>query len=113
MEFCVAYITCESEKEALSIGRVLVQKRLAACVNVLGGMKSVYWWENDVQTSQEVVLLAKTTRPRMAALIEEVKALHSYDTPCVIALPVIDGSPDYFNWLRDSLEATKSIETRK
>lgn len=94
------YVTCESEEQAASIGKALVGERLVACVNILGGMKSLYWWDGGVQSGEEVVLIAKTTETKVETVTERVKALHSYDVPCVVALPITGGNPDFLEWIR-------------
>ena len=94
------YMTTGSKDEAERIGRALVEERLAACVNIIEGMRSMYWWEGAVQEEAETVLIAKTTAERVAALTERVKALHAYDTPCVIALPIEGGNQDFLAWIQ-------------
>ena len=94
------YITAGSRGEAETIGRTLVEERLAACVNILGGMTAIYRWEGAVETAEEVAFIAKTRAALVAALAARVKALHSYDVPCVVALPAGPGNPDYLDWLR-------------
>ena len=101
MRFNSVYITTESRDEALAIGKALVEERLAACANVLGGMRSIYWWEGKVQEEGEAVLIVKTRAELVDRLIERVKALHSYDCPCVVALPIEAGNPAYLDWLAD------------
>lgn len=93
------YVTCENRDEALTIGRALVEERLAACANVIGGMTSVFWWEGSVQTGDETVLIAKTTDGKMSQLTDRVIALHGYDCPCVVALPIIGGHADFLDWV--------------
>jgi len=93
------YMTCENETEAENIGTVLVERRLAACVNILGGMKSMYWWDGKVQKAQEVVLIAKTREELVDELTEAVKGVHSYDVPCVAVLPIVGGNPDFLKWI--------------
>jgi len=99
MDNRMVYITASSPEEAERIGRALVQERLAACVNLLEGMRSLYWWEGAVQEGREVVLIAKTTEARAPALIARVKALHSYTCPCVVTLPLLEGNPDFMEWI--------------
>jgi periplasmic divalent cation tolerance protein len=99
------YITASSASEAETIGRKLVEGRLAACANVLPGMRSFYWWQGRVETSEEAVLVCKTSTACVDALIEAVKNAHSYEIPCVVTLPLLEGNPEYANWLRDSLSA--------
>ncbi len=93
------YITTDSTDEAQRIGRALVEERLAACVNILGGMKSLYWWEGEVSEGDETVLIAKTRSSLVDDLIERVKALHSYSCPCAISVPLESGNPDYLAWI--------------
>ncbi|MGQ9370189.1 divalent-cation tolerance protein CutA [Azospirillum sp. ST 5-10] len=94
------YMTAGSRAEAETIGRALVEERLAACVNLLGSMTSIYRWEGAVETAEEVAFVAKTTAGLFDRLAERVRALHSYEVPCVVALPVDLGSPAYLAWLR-------------
>lgn len=103
-ELILAYITTKDRAEALAIGRALVEQKLAACVNVWDGMESLYWWEGKIDSSKEAVLIAKTTASHLAALTRVVKAMHSYDVPCVLELRVgAGGNPDYLKWLRDNV----------
>lgn len=99
MTASMIYVTCASEAEAGRIGRTLVEERLAACANIIPSMRSLYWWEGAVQQGNEVVLIAKTQAEQVAPLTARVKALHSYDVPCVVALPLVAGNPDYFAWI--------------
>lgn len=93
------YITVRNKSEALSIGNELVAQRLAACVNIIDQMQSIYRWEGELQFDKEAVLIAKTTESKMPALIENVKANHSYDCPCVVSLPVAAGNPAFLEWV--------------
>ena len=93
------YITARDGDEARRIGRELVESRLAACVNIIDGMNSMYWWEGKVQDDREAVLIAKTREALVPELIAKVKALHSYTCPCVVALPVANGNPDFLKWI--------------
>jgi len=103
MEIVFVYMTTSSDQEAKMIGKQLVEKRLAACVNILPQMESFYWWEGKVDNSNECVLIAKTTKARVQSLTAVVKALHSYDCPCVVTLPIDQGNPDYMNWLKENV----------
>lgn len=93
------YMTAGSAEEARSIGRALVDERLAACVNLIDGMRSIYRWNDAIQEDGETVLIAKTRDDLVDALTERVKALHSYDCPCVVALPMIGGNPGFLDWI--------------
>jgi periplasmic divalent cation tolerance protein len=77
-----------------------VESRLAACVNILDNMQSIYRWEEEIQQDTEVVLIAKTTDSLISELIEKVIALHSYDCPCIVSLPISDGYPPFLDWIR-------------
>lgn len=103
MSFYMAYITAKDKAEAYTIGKVLVGKKLAACVNILDGMQSLYWWEGKLEESREAVLIAKTTEEKVEALISTVKQLHSYEVPCVVTYRIADGNPDYLKWLGESV----------
>jgi periplasmic divalent cation tolerance protein len=95
--FC--YVTAGSRDEALSIGRTVVQERLAACANVVDGMTSIYWWQGALEQAVEAMLILKTRAELVERLIERIRQLHSYDCPCVVALPVAAGNPDYLDWI--------------
>lgn len=99
----VVLVNCSSLEEAGKIGRQLVAKRLAACVNLVPGVRSWYWWEGKVVEDNEVMVMIKTSRERVADLEKEVVRLHSYAVPEVIALQVVDGSQNYLNWIDSSL----------
>lgn len=94
-----AYITTGNLEEGERIGRALVEEGLAACTNLLPGMRSIYRWKGAVEQAEEVVLIAKTRADRFDSLAARVRALHSYDTPCVVALPVTAGSAPYLRWI--------------
>jgi periplasmic divalent cation tolerance protein len=93
------YMTAGSREEARKIGQKLVTSKLAACVNILDNMNSVYMWQGEIQEDTEVVLIAKTTRAKVPQLIEKVKSLHSYDCPCIVSLPVLDGHRPFLDWI--------------
>lgn len=101
----VVLSTCASTEEAERIARQLVQTRLAACVNVLPAMRSIYRWNGVVEDAEEVLLVIKSSRPLFDELRSEITRLHSYQTPEVIALPVVDGAEPYLNWLGHELRA--------
>lgn len=99
MAACFCYMTVGSREEGLRIGRALVEERLAACANLLDGMTSIYRWEGAIEEEAEVVLIAKTRTELVPRLVERVKALHSYDVPCVVTLPIADGNPAFLEWI--------------
>jgi periplasmic divalent cation tolerance protein len=100
----VVLITAPSEEEASGIAKKLVEARLAACVNIIKNVRSIYRWQGRIEDDAEVLMVVKTRKDLMEKLTEEVKVLHSYDVPEVIALPIICGSEDYLEWLNDSTQ---------
>jgi periplasmic divalent cation tolerance protein len=95
----VVLITAGSQEEAEEIAQALVGELLAACVNVIPGVTSVYRWEGAVQTDQEWLLVAKTTSAVLDELVQRVQTLHSYDVPETVALPIVGGSEPYLRWI--------------
>jgi periplasmic divalent cation tolerance protein len=100
--FLVVLVTCPGRKVGETIGHTLVQERLAACVNVVPNLTSIYRWEENVRQQGEVLLIIKTRRIRLPALIRRVRILHPYTVPEIVALPLVGGSAPYLAWLRDS-----------
>jgi periplasmic divalent cation tolerance protein len=99
----VVLCTCASEEEAEKLARALVEQRLAACVNVISRMKSFYRWQGNLETATECLLVIKSSRGHFEELRAAVEKAHSYEVPEVIALPVVEGAPNYLNWLDDNL----------
>ncbi len=99
MDFNFVYITTGGRDEALAIGKALVEERLAACANVLDPVRSIYRWRGAVHEADEAVLVVRTRAELVEALTARVKALHSYECPCVVALPIEAGNPAYLDWL--------------
>ena len=97
------YITVGSMEEAGLIGRELLKARLAACVNIIENMNSMYWWQGKIQEDREVVLIAKTIESKVGNLIEKVKEIHSYDCPCIVSLGVQHGNGDFLAWIREEV----------
>jgi len=95
----IVLITAADEAEARRIADALLEERLAACVNTIAGVRSRYRWQGRLEDSSEVLLIAKSRHGLLKAIIERVKALHTYDVPEVIALPIAGGNPDYLAWL--------------
>jgi len=104
MDALVVYITAPDEDEAAKIARALVEGKLAACVNIIGDVRSIYSWQGEVEDEKEVLMIVKTRSELFAALQARVKELHSYIVPEIIAMPIVDGSEEYVKWLN---EATK------
>jgi periplasmic divalent cation tolerance protein len=105
-EAVVVFMTAANADEARRIADRLVEVQLAACVQILPEIESVYRWKNEVQREKEVLLLAKTTDDRFDELEKEVRAMHSYETPEIVAVPVTGVSEPYRAWLLDSMVQT-------
>lgn len=99
----VVFVTASSSEEAGQLAEMLVSKRLAACVQILPEMESVYRWQGKVERQREVLLIAKTVSSKFAELESEVIKLHSYETPEIVAFPLTDGSRPYLEWLSASV----------
>jgi periplasmic divalent cation tolerance protein len=99
MEGIIVFVTASKEEGAVAIARVLVEERLAGCVNIVGGVRSIYRWEGNLEDDREVLMIVKTRRELFPLLEKRVKELHSYTVPEIIALPVAEGSLDYLAWL--------------
>ena len=98
----VVFVTCGSEEEALKIANALVEARLAACVNVVAPIRSIYRWEGKIWNEKEWLLILKTQKDRFEELEKKVKSLHSYSVPEIIGLPISDGSSSYLKWIKEN-----------
>ena len=104
----VVLVTCESAKQARTIARALVEQRLAACGNVVEApVRSIYRWKGKVESATEFLLILKSSRRRFGALESTVRKMHTYDVPEIIALPVMEGSRGYLEWISESVRAAK------
>lgn len=106
----VVFSACGSAMEAAAIARRLVEKRLAACVNLLPGARSIYHWKGAVEESEEVLLVIKSSRALFRELRTELEKVHSYEVPELIAMPIVDGSEPYLEWMDHELAAAKAPE---
>ncbi len=97
----LVYITTSNKDEARSIGRTLIENELAACINIIDGMESIYRWEGKVVEDKECILIAKTHYSKMKILTQRVQELHSYDCPCIVSITLTEneGNREYLNWL--------------
>lgn len=95
----LVYVTAPTVDEAERMGRTLVEERLAACVNLIPGITSFYWWEDQVQREGEVLLLVKTQSRLLERLVTRVRELSGYEVPATSALPVVGGNPEYLRWV--------------
>lgn len=99
MQFMLVYVVAASPDEARTIGRTLVEERLAAGVNLIDGIGSFYWWQGAVQQGSEAVVIAKTRADLLDRLTARVRDLHSYVCPCIVALPIVGGHQAYLDWI--------------
>jgi len=104
---CWVYMTAGSIEEAKNIGQKLVKQNLAACVNLLENMISIYKWEDKLEEGQEVVMIAKTRKTLMPKLIETVNSHHSYYCPCILELPIHGGNPEFLGWIETETANTE------
>ena len=98
----VVLVTCGSMGEARKIGRRVVEKKLAACANIVFGVESIYRWKGTVEQAREILVLMKTSSARLRELEREVKRMHSYDVPEFIVLPIVAGSREYLDWVGEN-----------
>jgi periplasmic divalent cation tolerance protein len=103
----VVFVTCGSEEEGLKIANALVESRLAACVNLVAPIRSIYRWEERIWDEKEWLLIIKTQKDRFEDLEKKVKSLHSYSVPEIVSLPIVEGSSSYLNWIRENTESGK------
>lgn len=97
--YIVVFVTTPNKKEAETITKDLLEEKLCACINIVDKIKSFFWWEKKIDCADECLLILKTKRSLFTKLIKRVKSLHSYQTPEIIALPIIRGNKDYLDWL--------------
>ena len=102
----VVLMTAPNAEEATRIAEMLVERTLAACVQILPPITSIYIWKGEVQRESEILLVAKSTRAKFDELEAAVRAIHSYETPEIIALPIVAGSQSYLSWLSSCLEGS-------
>ena len=98
-EHIIVYITVPSPEEGEKIAKALVEKRLAACVNIVPGLRSIYHWQGKICDDRELLLIAKTRDSLFERLEHEVNSIHSYKLPEIIALPIVKGSKEYLDWI--------------
>ncbi len=98
----VVFVTAGSEKEAKKLALGLLKEKLAACVNIINGVDSHFWWQGKIDKAKEALLIIKTRKALFNKLLKKVKSLHSYAVPEILALPVISGNKKYLDWIDDS-----------
>lgn len=100
---CIVLSTAANPSQARRLAAALVRERVAACVNVVPRIESLYWWKGKVERAGESLLILKTSRSRLPRLFRKIKLLHPYEVPEILALPVSHGDPAYLRWLEESL----------
>ena len=98
--FCVIFVTCQSKKEADRIASSLLNKRLIACANIVPGVDSRFWWNGKIDNAKEFLVVMKARFSSFGKIEKEVKRLHSYEVPEIIAIPIVAGSKEYLGWIR-------------
>lgn len=103
MAYALILSTASAKQEAQEIARTLVERKLVACVNIVGPIESVYRWKGEVENSQEILLLMKTESEKFEAVRDAIKSLHSYEVPEVVQIPIENGLPAYLTWISESV----------
>lgn len=101
--YVIIFTTVSNKKEAQGIAQAVLQKKLAACVNILDNLESVFWWEGKIDAAREVLLMIKSQKRLLPKIIKLIKSRHSYEVPEIVALPIIAGNPDYLRWIDDAV----------
>ncbi|WP_424354698.1 divalent-cation tolerance protein CutA [Methanobacterium sp. MBAC-LM] len=97
--YALVYITTSGEKESKKIGRTIVEERLAGCINIISTIESLYWWKGEIEEDKESILIVKTKVSSIENIIKRVKEIHSYENPAILAIPIIEGSKEYLDYL--------------
>ena len=100
--YIVVFVTASNKKEAEHIAREVIKTKLAACVNIITNVQSLFWWQGKIDSAKEALLVIKTRKALFHKLIKKVKSLHSYEVPEIIALPIIAGNTKYLEWINES-----------
>ncbi len=101
--YIIILITAKDKKEADKIAQALIKNKLAACVNILPGVQSLFWWQGKVDQAKEALLVVKSRKEKFAKIAKLVKSVHSYDVPEIIAIPIVSGFKPYLNWIDESI----------
>ncbi|MEL7670502.1 divalent-cation tolerance protein CutA [Methanobacterium sp.] len=97
--YALVYITTSGEEESKKIGRIIVEERLAGCINIISTIESLYWWKGEIEEDKESILIVKTKVSNIENIIKRVKEIHSYKNPAILAIPIIEGSNEYLDYL--------------
>jgi len=100
--YIIVLVTAKDKKQAQNIAKGLLEAKLIACANIIGGVRSLFWWQGKIDSSNEVLLVLKAPKALFKKIVTKVKSLHSYQTPEIISLPIVKGSEDYLKWISSS-----------
>lgn len=103
-DYLQVFTTIGSREEAQQVAQALVEQRLAGCVQIVGPIHSIYWWQGEIETAEEYLCLIKAGSELYGELEAAIKEVHPYDTPEILAMPVADGNADYLQWLQEELK---------
>ena len=98
------YVTCQDKNEAKNIGNILLENRLCGCCNIIDRIESIYWWNEKIENDEESVLIVKTKDDKIDEIISKVREIHSYENPCILALPILKASEDYKNFIEKEID---------
>jgi len=112
-DYIIVFNTCNSAEIASSIAETLVSKKLAACVNIVKGIESVYQWQGKIEHDQEILLIIKTRQSLFSQLEQAIQELHNYELPEIIAVPLSSGEKNYLNWIQSATLATEQNNENK
>ena len=107
MSYLIVFMTAGSREEAVKIVRTLLEERLIACANVVDAVSSFFWWQGEIEEEKEVLVIMKSNESFFRKLSKRVAELHSYDVPEILAVPIVDGSQSYLDWMKECLEPVK------
>ncbi len=101
--YIIILITAKDKSEADKIAKILIKNKLAACVNILTGIKSLFWWQGKIDQAKETLLIVKSKKEKFNRIVKLVKSVHSYEVPEIIAIPIVSGFKPYLNWIDESI----------
>ena len=103
-EYILVFVTTSSSHEAEKLGKAIVEKKLAACGNIIPKIRSVFWWKETLEAEEEALLILKSRSALFSELITVIKSLHSYEVPEIIGIPIIAGSEEYLRWIDEETQ---------
>src|SRR4030043_674320 len=107
MAYIIVFMTAPNKEEAAKIVRALLEERLIACANIMDPVASLFWWQGKIEEEKEVLVIMKSSETLLKRLSQRVTELHSYEVPEILAVPIVEGSPSYLEWMKTCLEPVK------